>query len=147
MADTYIDQFETITYGKFAMSQIKSRAMGLEPAYDGALKHVSGKLKKATTTVAAALEKAGGMSVVTYKPKAGSVDPVAGARAESLSPPRCPGAAPERTRAASLGAESRLRCLGRGHLEARVGAWRASSPGIGLRGGTSRDCSLPPGWP
>jgi hypothetical protein len=80
MADTYIDQFETIAYGKFATSQIKSRAMGLEPEYDSALKHVSGKLKKATTAVAAALEKAGAMSVVTYKPKAGSVDPVAAAR-------------------------------------------------------------------
>lgn len=80
MADTYIDQFETIAYGNFAVAQIQELVVGLEPAFDKALKLVVAKLTTATQGVEVALERAGSVHVATYKPKEGADDHVAAAQ-------------------------------------------------------------------
>lgn len=80
VADTYIDQYETIGYGNFTIAQIQDRIVGLEPDFDKALKLILKKLTGATEAMSTTLEKAGAMTVATYKPKKGDADPVAAAR-------------------------------------------------------------------
>lgn len=66
MADSYIDQNETIGYGEFAARQIKVLAVGLDPELDDALHVVAARVAKATKAMAAALAKAGELKKATF---------------------------------------------------------------------------------
>jgi hypothetical protein len=80
MADPYIDNQEILSYDDFAASQITALLVGLDPALDGALTTAATRITAATDAMRAALQKAGQIDVVTYKPADGAADPVADAR-------------------------------------------------------------------
>lgn len=80
MADPYIDNLETLAYGPFAVDQIKSLVVDLDPDFTKALSVASSRLTSATEAMRAALTKAGQIDVVTYKPAAGAPDRIAEAR-------------------------------------------------------------------
>ncbi len=80
MTDQYIDQFEAMGYGNFAVSQIRSVVVGLEKNYDKALQHSATKLKSATGVLAKAVEKAGGQALVTFTGAAEGDDPIGRAK-------------------------------------------------------------------
>ena len=80
MADPSIDNQETLSYGDFAAAQIAALLVGLDPAFDGALTAAAARITAATDAMRAALQKAGQIDVVTYKPQDGAADPVADAR-------------------------------------------------------------------
>jgi hypothetical protein len=77
-ADPYIDAHETQAYGPFTIAQVESLVVPIDPAFKKSLTHVTTLLAAATSAVAAALEAAGELDVVTYKNA--SSDPVAAAR-------------------------------------------------------------------
>ncbi|MRG95541.1 hypothetical protein [Polyangium spumosum] len=70
MADTHIDQYETIAYGGFAVSQILALVVGLDPELDPMIKVAATRLASETDAMKAALEKAGAIEIVTYESKA-----------------------------------------------------------------------------
>ncbi|MDB4930249.1 MAG: hypothetical protein JWM10_2733 [Myxococcaceae bacterium] len=79
MADPYIDQFETQSYGPFAVAQVQSLAIGLDAPFDPLLRHVSGVVTERTAALGALLGRADGHVTVTYKPAPGERDLVADA--------------------------------------------------------------------
>jgi hypothetical protein len=81
MADAYIDQFETLGYGDFAVAQIASMVQGLDPPMDGALEVMRGRLADRTTAMRAQLTQAGLIQGATYASAAKNGDPVGEARA------------------------------------------------------------------
>jgi hypothetical protein len=82
MADNYIDNLETLSYAPFAVDQIQSLVVDLDPEFNKALATVSTRLTEATEGMRAALTKAGQITVVTYKAAEGAPDAIAHARAE-----------------------------------------------------------------
>ena len=82
MADYYIDNLETLSYGPFAVDQIQALVVGLDPAFNETLAIVAARLTAATDSMRAALTKAGEITLVTYKKVEGAPDPIAHARAE-----------------------------------------------------------------
>ncbi len=82
MADPYIDNRETLSYGPFAVDQIKSLVVDLDPDFNKALATISVRLTAATDAMRAALTKAGEIDLVTYKPAEGAPDAIAAARSE-----------------------------------------------------------------
>lgn len=80
MADTYIAPHETLSYGPFAVRQIESIILGLEPDYDPVLRTMSGRMLSATELVSEALGRAGRYAVTTFKPAMGEADTVESAR-------------------------------------------------------------------
>lgn len=84
MPDNYIDNLETLSYGPFAVDQIKSLVIDrdLDPDFNKALAAVSARLTDATDGMRAALTRAGQIAVVTYKAAEGAPDAIAHARAE-----------------------------------------------------------------
>ncbi len=79
MADPYIDQFETQSYGPFAVSQVAALAMDIDPAYASLFTHLTGVVTTRTKALGALLERADDHVSVTYKPAPGAADPVADA--------------------------------------------------------------------
>jgi hypothetical protein len=82
MADNYIDNLETLSYGPFAVDQIHALVVDLDPDFNKPLATVSTRLTDATESMRAALTKAGQITVVTYKAAEGAPDAIAHARAE-----------------------------------------------------------------
>jgi hypothetical protein len=81
MADTYIDQQETLGYGAFAVKQIKALVVGVDPEFDDALHLVATRLGKVTKAMEKALEKAGTLESTTFSGAASAgKDPIATAR-------------------------------------------------------------------
>lgn len=80
MADSYIDQMETVSYGRFAAAQILSLVVGLDPALDGAAKEVSSRVRTASDEMAAVLRKTGQFEVLSYSTDPGKDGPVRAAR-------------------------------------------------------------------
>lgn len=66
MADPYIDQYETIAYGKFGVGQILTLVVGLDPDADPFVKIVAARLLADTEAMWTALAKSGSIEVVTY---------------------------------------------------------------------------------
>ncbi len=66
MADPYIDQFETVAYGKFAVGQILSLVVGLDADADPFIKTIASRLLSDTESMWTALSKVGSLEVVTY---------------------------------------------------------------------------------
>lgn len=58
VTDRYIDQDETQIYGTYSSRKIRTRVVGLIPAYDKALEYVADELDAATLAVSAAVEAA-----------------------------------------------------------------------------------------
>lgn len=80
MADTYIDQYEILGYGRFSAGQIKKLVLGLDLELDPMVNIIALRLKNETDAMQAALEKAGQLEAVTYKGDAGQPNAIAGAR-------------------------------------------------------------------
>lgn len=59
MADPYIDQYETLSYGPFAIRQIQELLIGLDPDFDTALEAIVQRIQGATASVEQALRDAG----------------------------------------------------------------------------------------
>jgi len=78
MPDRYIDQYETLAYGPFAVGQIEALVLPIDPDYTKALQHVTMRLHECTEAMAAVLKAAGEVEVVTYKQAPG--DPITAAR-------------------------------------------------------------------
>lgn len=66
MADPYIDQYETVAYGKFAVGQILSLVVGLDADADSFVKTIASRLLSDTEAMWSALAKVGSLEVVTY---------------------------------------------------------------------------------
>jgi hypothetical protein len=66
MADPYIDQYETVAYGKFAVGQILSLVVGLDSDADAFVKVTASRLLADTESMWTALSKVGSLEVVTY---------------------------------------------------------------------------------
>lgn len=66
MADPYIDQYETVAYGKFAVGQILSLVVGVDPDADAYVKTIASRLLSDTEAMWTALSKVGSLEVVTY---------------------------------------------------------------------------------
>ena len=66
MADPYIDQYETVAYGKFAVGQILSLVVGLDADADAFVNVVASRLLTDTESMWTALSKVGSLEVVTY---------------------------------------------------------------------------------
>ncbi|MBK9265061.1 MAG: hypothetical protein IPM54_35440 [Polyangiaceae bacterium] len=66
MADPYIDQYETIAYGKFAVGQILALVVGLDSDADSFIKTAAARLLSDTEAMWTALSKVGSLEVVTY---------------------------------------------------------------------------------
>lgn len=66
MADSYIDQYETVAYGKFAVGQILSLVVGLDADADSFVKTTASRLLSDTESMWTALSKVGSLEVVTY---------------------------------------------------------------------------------
>jgi hypothetical protein len=81
MVDPYIDQFETIGYGEFAVTQIASLVRGLDPEFDPALDVMRARLAAKTAAVADQLKLAGSLVPATYTAAASNDDPLGKARA------------------------------------------------------------------
>jgi hypothetical protein len=80
MADPYIDQYETLAYGKFAVAQILALVAGLDAEAESFVKLTAARLAAETDAMEAALKKAGALDAVTYKPAEGKPDVVAHAK-------------------------------------------------------------------
>src|SRR4051812_37928035 len=80
MADPYIDNLETLSYGPFAVDQIKALVLSLDPELTHALHVASSRLAAATEAMRATLAKTGELDAVTYKPAEGAPDPLAQGR-------------------------------------------------------------------
>jgi len=77
MSDHYIDQFETLSYGPFAVGQIEELAVGVDKHFDTVLKYLADQITDKTKMMHAALDKAGGVEKVTYQDAKGSPVPAA----------------------------------------------------------------------
>jgi hypothetical protein len=66
MADPYIDQYETVAYGKFAVGQILSLVVGLDADADSFVKVTASRLLSDTESMWTALSKVGSLEIVTY---------------------------------------------------------------------------------
>jgi hypothetical protein len=66
MADPYIDQYETVAYGKFAVGQILSLVVGLDSDADTFVKIIASRLLSDTEAMWSALSKVGSLDKVTY---------------------------------------------------------------------------------
>ncbi len=66
MADPYIDQYETVAYGKFAVGQILSLVVGLDSDADSFIKVAASRLLSDTESMWSALSKVGSLEMVTY---------------------------------------------------------------------------------
>ena len=75
MADAYIDQFETQSYGPFAVSQVESLVLGLDPNYLTVLKHLCGRVTERTEAMADLLKRVDAHVEVTYKSADGEEAP------------------------------------------------------------------------
>ncbi len=80
MADPNIDQFETLAYGRFAVSQMQALLIGLDPELDTCVKIFASRLAADTDAMEAALAKSGPLDSVTYKPVPGKPDVTGEAR-------------------------------------------------------------------
>lgn len=80
MSDTYIDKYEPLTYGRFALGQIKRLVLGLDADFDPVVNTISLRLKHETDAMQAVLEKAGDIAVVTYKSAQGQPSAVSHAQ-------------------------------------------------------------------
>ncbi|MBI2374960.1 MAG: hypothetical protein HYV07_13270 [Deltaproteobacteria bacterium] len=82
MADPYIDQYETLGYGGFAVAQMTSLLLGLDPELDEAVKLVAKRVAAATDGMREQLKRAGELNKTTYASAAelAHADPVANAR-------------------------------------------------------------------
>ncbi|MDI3289347.1 hypothetical protein [Polyangium sp. 15x6] len=80
MADPYIDQYETLAYGRFAVAQILALVIGLDTEADSFVKLTADRLAVETDTMEVVLRKAGALDAVTYKPVEGKPDVVANAK-------------------------------------------------------------------
>ncbi len=78
MSDHYIDQYETLSYGPFAVGQIQELVVGTDKHFDSLLKYLADQLTAKTKAMRTAIDKAGGVEKVTYLDAKGS--PVEGAR-------------------------------------------------------------------
>lgn len=74
MADPYIDQFETQSYGPFAVAQIEALALGMDKSYDALLRYLCVVVTERTKALGDLLAKANDHVVVTYKPAEGETD-------------------------------------------------------------------------
>ena len=74
MADPYIDQFETQSYGPFAVAQVASLAVGIDTNYDALLLYLSGVVTTRTRALNDLLTRASDHIVCTYKAAEGEVD-------------------------------------------------------------------------
>ena len=59
MADPYIDQYETLSYGPYAIRQIQELVVGLDPDFDTALQAIVRRIETATAGVEQALRDTG----------------------------------------------------------------------------------------
>jgi hypothetical protein len=66
MPDPYIDQYETVAYGKFAVGQILSLVVGLDSDADSFVKTTASRLLSDTESMWTALSKVGSLEIVTY---------------------------------------------------------------------------------
>ncbi len=66
MADPYVDQYETVAYGKFAVGQILTLVVGLDSDADSFVKVIASRLLADTEAMWSALAKVGSIDVVTY---------------------------------------------------------------------------------
>ncbi len=73
MADPYIGQFETQSYGPFAVAQVASLAVGVDANYDALLLYLSGVVTARTRALNDLLTRAADHVVCTYKPAEGEV--------------------------------------------------------------------------
>jgi hypothetical protein len=80
MADPYIDQYETLAYGRFAVAQILALVLGLDAEAESFIKLTAARLAAETDAMEAALKKAGALDAVTYKPVDGKPDVVGSAK-------------------------------------------------------------------
>lgn len=76
MSDPHIDKYEPLTYGRFALGQIKRLVLGLDADFDPMVNTISQRLKHETDAMQGALEKAGDLAVVTYKNAPGQANAV-----------------------------------------------------------------------
>jgi hypothetical protein len=81
MADPYIDQYETLAYGRFSAGQILALVVGLDPDLDPFVKIVAARLSAETDEMEKILGKADALDNVTYKPAEGAPDLVTQSRA------------------------------------------------------------------
>lgn len=65
MADPYIDQYETLSYGPFVIRQIQELLIGLDPDFDTALEAIVRRIERATAGVERALRDTGDTTAVT----------------------------------------------------------------------------------
>jgi hypothetical protein len=80
MADPYIDQYETLSYGPFAVRQVRTLIIGMDPNFDPLLQHLTTRLDTANNDMSQALHRSGGLEIATYKAIENGPDPVAEAR-------------------------------------------------------------------
>ncbi|MDC3957711.1 hypothetical protein [Polyangium jinanense] len=80
MADPYIDQYETLAYGRFAVAQILALVIGLDPEANSFVKLTADRLAVETDTMEVVLKKAGALDAVTYKVVEGKPDVVGNAK-------------------------------------------------------------------
>jgi hypothetical protein len=80
MADPYIDQYETLSYGPFAVEHLLSTVLPLDRAFHAAVRAVADQLQHATSAMQEALGQAGEITVATFKGHNGEADPVKEAR-------------------------------------------------------------------
>jgi hypothetical protein len=66
MADPYIDQYETVAYGKFAVGQILLLVVGLDADADPFVKTIANRLLLDTESMWTALSTVGSLDIVTY---------------------------------------------------------------------------------
>ncbi|HEX2573000.1 MAG TPA: hypothetical protein VH877_25835 [Polyangia bacterium] len=64
MADPYIDQYETLSYGPFAIRQIQELLIGLDPDFDAVLEAIVRRIEAATAGVAQALRDTGDTTAI-----------------------------------------------------------------------------------
>ncbi len=74
MADPYIDQLETLSYGTFAVRGIRSIVMGLDPELDGALDVMAKRVEKSTKAMEKVLQRAGELKATTFASAATTAD-------------------------------------------------------------------------
>lgn len=70
MADPYIDQYETQSYGPFAAVQVRSLVLGLDTHYDPLLEHLLTTLSERTATLGEIIARVEKHVVVTYRSEA-----------------------------------------------------------------------------
>jgi len=66
VSDNYIDHYETVAYGRFAVTQILDLVVGLDVPADDFVKLVAQRLSDETDTMSKSLTKVGALDSVTY---------------------------------------------------------------------------------